>query len=465
MHTRSLAGVILASALVTLDGTATTIALAAIGQDLSIPVSRLQWISNAPLVVLAALLVPGGAIADRFGRVRVIRAGLLVFGASTAVAIVAPSYLVLVAARFLAGAGSALILPASLAMLRGGYSDASERTRVLGVWAAWTGVAAAAGPLLSGGLVDLVSWRAVFVPAVAAAAIAFLLLMRERNAGAAAETRREPVPVLATAALMVVFGTTAYLLTTFAGGDLEVRQAALPGALALPALFVLARAPSRHPLVPREVLRSQNCVPANAATFALYFGMFGVSFLLALYTQQALGYGALRSAFVLLPISIMLFLAEPFGRLATRVGTRRLVTVGTLVASAGLFWIGSAQLPVAFWSRMIVGTALFGLGLSIAVSPLTHAAVAALPEACGGAASGLNHAVVRAAGLLAIALLGSIAAPGASDAVSPDGFKRAMLICATVVAVGGVLGSLRLKDEEPGGLTADEDPAADRQAP
>ena len=216
--------------------------------------------------------------------------------------------------------------------------------------------------------------------------------------------------------------------------------------------LVLSR--GRHHLFPRELLRARNCLPANATTFALYFGLFGLSFLVVLYVQQVLHTSALWSAVVLLPMSASLLLAERFGTLATRIGTRPLVVTGAVAAAAGLAWIAASPHPVPFWSRMMVGTGLFGLGLSIAVSTLTHAAVAAVPVTCAGAASGLNHAVVRAAGLAAVALLGSVAAPGVSDAISAEGFRRAMLVCTAIVAVGGIVGTVPLRDQAPGGVQA-----------
>jgi hypothetical protein len=154
-------------------------------------------------------------------------------------------------------------------------------------------------------------------------------------------------------------------------------------------------------------------------------------------------------------MSVALLLAERFGRLATLVGSRTLVVCGAVSGSAGLAWIASSPHPVPFWSHLMVGTGLFGFGVSVAVSPLTHAAVAAVPATCAGAASGLNHAVVRAAGLVAVALLGSVAAPGVSDVVSADGFQRAMLVCTAIVAVGGVAGTSLLSEQAPGGITAD----------
>jgi MFS family permease len=452
MPPAQLTGFILASALITLNGTATTIALPAIGHDLATSVFRLQWISNAPLLSLAALLLPAGMVADRFGRVHVMRVGLMIFIAGAMAGVVAGSDAALIGATFVQGAGGALVLPAALAPLRDAYTDPAERARVFGTWAAWTGVASAIGPLVAGGLVDLLSWRAVFVPS-AIAAIAAILLVKTDVAGAA-PTRKHPVPLVATVAMMVMLGAAAYLLMALVGGDVDRGHVIAPAVLMGLAAVPLARDPQRHLLIPRELLRSRNCVPANASTFALYFGMFGLSFLVALYTQQALGYSALRAALVLLPISVMLFFAERFGRLTALVGTRALIVGGALSAAAGLAWMAGGPHPLPFWSRLIVGTGLFGLGISLAVSALTHAAVAAVPETCAGAASGLNHAVVRAAGLVAVALLGSLAAPGVSDAISAEGFSRAMTICAAVVGFGGVLGTVWLREGEPGGISS-----------
>ena len=452
MHRRQLAGLILASAVITLDGTATTIALPAIGRDLSASMSRLQWIANAPLLVLAAMLLPAGTLADRYGRVRILRVGLIGFVAASLACAMAPSDIAVIWARLAQGAGGALVLPAALAVLRGAYTDPGERARIFGVWAAWTGAASAAGPLVAGALVDLWSWRAVFIPTIAAGMIAAALL--EPDAPAASPTRSGPLPAVAALGLMVLLGGLAYLLMQGPDVGLRVSTFTPPAALALAGGVALARDRHRHVLFPRELVTSRNCLPANATTFALYFGMFGLSFLVVLYVQQVLDYSALWAAVVLLPISVMLLLAERFGRLTAMVGTRWLIIVGALAAAAGIGWMATSSHPVPFWSRLIVGTSLFGLGTSLAVSALTHAAVAAVPETCAGAASGLNHAVVRAAGLVAVALLGSIAAPGMSDAVSAEGVQRALMICAAVVALGGVAGSALLRDEEPGGLTS-----------
>jgi MFS family permease len=447
-----LAGLILASALITLDGTAATIALPAIGRDLNASMATLQWIANAPLLILAAMLLPGGTMADRYGRFRMMRVGLMSFVAASIGCAAAASDLQIIAARFVQGAGGALVLPASLAVLRGAYTDGPERARIFGVWAAWTGVAGAAGPLLAGALVDVWVWRAVFLPAAIAGVIALLLI--HQQAVAASATRSGPVPAKATIALTVLFGGVAYLLIHGAEPGLRVSRLTLSGGLALVAAVVLVRDRHRHVLLPRELIAARNCLTANAITFALYFGLFGLSFLVVLYVQQVLGYTASWAAMVLLPMSVMLFFAERFGRLTARLGTRALVVAGAIAAAGGLAWMGTGAHPLPFGTHIIPGTALFGLGLSLAVSALTHAAVAAVPDSCAGAASGLNHAVVRTAGLIAVALLGSISAPGLAEAISIEGFQRALLVCAAVVAAGGVVGVVLLRDDEPGGLAS-----------
>jgi MFS family permease len=450
MPRRQLSALILASALITLDGTATNIALPAIGRDLSASMSRLQWVANAPLLMLAAMLLPAGTVADRFGCSRSLQVGLLVFMTASVVCAIAWSDTVLIGAKLVQGVGGALVLPASLAALRTAYDDPVERTRIFGLWAAWTGAASAVSPLLAGLLVDLMVWRAVFAPSIAAALISVVLLKTESPGRGRMSSGR--IPGLATAALTVLLGAFAYLVMHASRSGLNDALLLVPAGLAIAAGVTLARDPQLPMVFPRDLVRARNCLHANAATFVLYFGLFGLTFLVVLYVQQVLHLSAVSAAGVVLPISVMLLLSERFGRLTAALGTRWLVLAGALLAAGGIAWIGGASQPVAFWSRLILGTTAFGLGISMAVPGLTHAAVAAVPKEHAGAASGLNHAVVRAAGLTAIALLGSLAAPGASDAVSAEGFQRAMQLCAVVVAAGGVAASARLRDSEAGGV-------------
>ena len=449
MRQRQLAGVIMASALITFDGTATTVALPALGRELSVSVSRLQWIANASLLALAAMLLPAGTLADRFGRIRTMRVGLIVFVATSCAAAAAPSDSAVIAAKFAQGAAGAFVLPAALAVLRETYADADERARMFGVWAAWTGAAGAVGPLMAGALIDVWSWRTVFLPSAVAGLTAVLLL---RSAGdSSTASRSTPIPVAATGALIVLVGAVAYSLMQ---SPASASQFAWPATFAITGGIVLARDPRRRVLFPRELLTARNCVAANVSTFALYFGMFGLSFIVVLYVQQLLHYSALWAAVTLLPISILLLFAERLARWTAVIGTRWMIVGGAVAAAAGIAWIGCRPHPVPFWSHLIAGTTLFGFGLSVAVSALTHAAVAGVPEACAGTASALNHAVVRASGLASVALLGALAGPGMADSVSAEGVQRALVMCAAVVGAGGVLGGAFLRDNQPGGLSA-----------
>lgn len=452
MPSRQLTALIVASALITFDGSATTIAFPAIGRELSASMARLQWIANAPLLGLSAVLLPAGTLGDRFGHVRVLRVGLMIFVIASAACTAASSDRALVVARLAQGVGGALVLPSVLALLRAGYDDTAERTRVFGVWAAWTGAAGAVGPLLAGVFVDVLSWRAIFVMSAAIGVAAAFLLTRDSTKRTAA--RCQTVPVGATVALMTLLAAAAYALIEGARTGWTDNGVMLAVAIALASGAVLVRNREIRVLLPLELLNARNCVAANTTDFALYFGMFGLTFLLALYAQQVLRYSALWSAVALLPISIMLLLAERFGRLTAMIGTKPLAMGGALTAGAALAWIGSAPHPIPFWSHMIAGTTAFGLGMSVSISALTHASVTAVPEDCAGAASALNHAVVRVAGLIAIAVLGSIATSGMSDIISAEGFRRAVLVCAAIVSAGGLVGSVRLRDHEAGGVAS-----------
>jgi MFS family permease len=385
----------LGSSLVTLDGTAVTLALPAIGRALDMRTSSLHWISDAPLLMLALLLLPAGGLADRYGHFRTMRAGLIVFAIGAAMAGLSASSFMVIAARAIQGIGAAFILPSAFAVIRAAIADPARQARKFGVLAAWTGGAAVAGPLLGGALADVVSWRAVFAVSATLAVFSFATLWSAREATARA---------------------------------------------------------TRGALLPAQLIRARNCLAANVATFGLYFGVFGLPFVIVIYLQQVLGYSALAASLAILPLSVMMFLAAPFAKLSPRFGSRSLISAGSIVAASGAVWMAASPSTLPFWSAIVIGTALFGLGVSIAVSPLTHAAIAAVGETCAGAASALNHAVVRAGGLAGIALLGALASGQSADSVSLEGFRSAMSTCGLIGAACGVGGAMFLKEEEDGVL-------------
>jgi MFS family permease len=200
------------------------------------------------------------------------------------------------------------------------------------------------------------------------------------------------------------------------------------------------------------LIRARNCIAANVSTFGLYFGVFGLPFAIVIYLQEVLEFSALNASLAILPLSIMMFFAAPFAKLSARWGSKRLVVVGSLLAAAGAGWMAASFASQPLWSAIVIGTALFGLGVAIAVSPLTQAAIAGVGESCAGAASALNHAVVRAAGLAGIALLGSIMGTTATGEPSLDAFRSAMSTCGIVGAAFGLGGAFLLKEEDAGVL-------------
>ncbi|HYB96601.1 MAG TPA: MFS transporter [Vicinamibacterales bacterium] len=452
MSRRELAALILSSALITFDGVGVTLALPAIGHDLGASVARLHWIANAPLLALAAMLLPAGRIGDRVGHLRLLRAGLTIFAASSAMCAAAWSDLTIIVARLGQGAGGALVLPAVLATMRSAFDEPLERMRIFGKWAAWTGVANAVGPLVAGTLVDRLSWRAVFAASIALGVAAMVLL--PRGARSRSTLRCDPISGIATGSFVLLIGALCYGVMLAARDGISDAALLYPVVIAVAAGLLFARDPSRHVLLPRQLLHARNSVAANATDFALYFGMFGLSFVLAMYVQQVLRYSASWAAVSLLPISLMLLLAERFSGLTSRLGTKALVIAGALIAASGIAWIATAPDPIPFWSNIIAGTTVFGLGMSLTISGLTNAAIAAVPASCSGAAAGLNHAVVRGTGLIAVATVGSIASPGGSELISAEGFRQAVLVCAAIVAAGSFAGA-QLRDGEAGGVIAE----------
>ena len=445
---------ILSSALVTFDGTAVTVALPAIGRDLDAPFSALQWTMNASLVALAALVMPAGVLGDTYGRRRMMRLGLLLFASASVGCALAPTATWLVGARLVQGSGAALIVPGAIAILRATYADERERARRFGAWAGWSGAAGAIGPLAGGALVDLFSWRAVFLLSVALAVPTTLLLRSVPES--CAEGEQQPMQLVPATLIVLLLAASSFVLIN--GPQAGWMSVPTAGALVVVTLAACAlwRQGRRCPVLPVEIAASRNCLAANAATFVLYFGMFGLAFLLVIYTQAVLEYSATWSGVAVLPSAVvMLLLSELFGRFAARLGTRALLISGPLTAAAGILWIGLGPQPLAFWTHIIPGTALFGLGVAMAVSPLTHAAVSSVPERTAGTASGVHHATVRAAGLTAVAVLGSFAASEPEAGVlSLDGFRRAMVVCGGFIAVAGVVAGTLIVNDEPGGLAS-----------
>ncbi len=442
---------VLSSGLVFLDATTVNVALPAIGADLDAELAGLQWTLNAYTLALAALMLLGGALADRFGRRRILLIGVSWFALASALCGLAPSVEVLALARGLQGIGGALLTPTSLAIIQASFST-GDRARAIGAWSALSGVGAALGPLVGGVLIDQLSWRWIFLINLPIAAFVALVAVRH-----VPESRDEAAVVgfdvagAALAALGLGALTWALIEGGEVGGSATVWTAAVVGVVAL-ATFVAVERRSRHPMLPPRLFASRQFSGANLVTLAVYAGLTGMMFLLVVHLQQVVGYSALAAGAALLPITgLMLALSARAGALASRIGPRRPMTLGPLVMATGLLLLVRVEAEASYVTTVLPAVVTLGLGLALTVAPLTATVLAAVEDRHSGVASGVNNAISRGAGLLAVALLPAVAGLSGDAYRDPvrfaAGFDTAMVAGAALVAAGGVLAWFTIRDE------------------
>lgn len=438
-----LAGTVLGSGAVFLEGSVVSVALPAIGRGFHLDIAGLQWIMNGYLLMLSALMLFGGALGDRTSRSRVFGFGLVGFAVGSGLCAVAPNPLFLVIARVLQGAAGALVVPNSLAILETTFAG-EDRGLAIGRWAAWSAVSTAGGPLLGGWLVDFASWRWVFLSIVPVALASAWIVLRhspEREKETKSGSLDYPGAILATLSLATI---VAALITAPARGfaDPLVLGGLIAGALLL-ALFIFAELRSTNPMLPLDAFRSREFVGANLNTLLVYGALNGLFFLLMLQLQIGLGWSAMIAGASLLPINLLLLvLSPPAGKMAERIGPRLPMAMGSLIAAGGMLLFSRVGSRSTYLRDVLPAVIVFGIGLGILVSPLTAAALRALGERRGGLASGVNNAVARLAGLLATAVIPMTAGIGGTTKVTaPDlarGFGRGMVIAALLCAAGGV---------------------------
>jgi EmrB/QacA subfamily drug resistance transporter len=445
-----LVATVLGSGLALVDGTAVNVALPSLGRDLGGGLATLQWTIDAYLLSLSAFMLIGGALGDRYGRRRVFVIGLVGFAGASVLCGLAPSATALVAARALQGVAAALLVPGSLAILRASFRE-EEQQEAIAAWAALSAITTAAGPLLGGWLVAVGSWRAIFLLNLPLAAGALALAHRCVPESRDPEAPARPDLAGAMAAVLALGGLVFALIEAPAHGasDPRVWASALLGAAACGA-FLAVEARSEHPMLPLGLFRSRELAGANATTLAVYFGLGGALFLLMLELQAAAGYGPLAAGASFMPATALMFLlSPPVGRLSERIGRRLPMTVGPLLAAAGLLLLARVGPGARYPTTVLPGVLVFGLGLAVTVAPLTAAALAAVDARHAGLASGVNNAVARVAGLLAVAVLpvaSGLPAQALSDpAALSAGFPRAMAIAAAACALGAVIAQLTIE--------------------
>jgi len=434
-----------------LDSTAVNVALPIMGDELGAGFSDLQWIVNGYLLSLGALVLFGGALGDRYGRRRVFVIGVIAFAAASALCGAAPGTATLIAARIVQGIAAALLIPSSLSMLQGGFNPA-DRGRAIGLWSGFSGLSTLIGPLLGGWLVDAVSWRLVFLINPVFALITVLVAVRHVPESRNEQAGNAKLDLNGAALIVIGLAGAVFALTEGPGRGwlaTPVVSAAAAGLAAMLAFIAWERR-TAAPMLPLAIFRSQQFTGVNGATTVVYFVLSGAFFLLTLQLQRVLGYSALAAGAAMAPITILLLLlSPPAGRIAGRIGPRLPMTFGPVVGGLGLALLARAQPGTTYITGPLPGILVFGIGLGITVAPLTSAALAALPDHLAGLASGVNNAVTRIAGLLAVPLLPLVAGLSGIERVTPDtfaaGFGRAMWISAGLMMIGGLIAWLTVR--------------------
>jgi EmrB/QacA subfamily drug resistance transporter len=442
---------VLGSGIAMLDSTVVGIALPSIGRAFHGGVDTLQWVVTGYALTLAAFLLLGGSLGDRYGRKRIFTIGVVWFAAASALCGIAPTAGLLIAARVVQGIGGALLAPASLAILQASFRPA-DRAKAIGAWSGLSGVAAAAGPLIGGYLIAVGSWRWVFYINLPLS-IAVLVITARHVPESRDPTTSGRVDMVG-AALGVVFlaGLTYGLIEAPTRGwsSPAVVACFVVAVLAAPA-FLIVEHRRAHPMLPLGLFRSRQFSGANGVTFAVYAALGGALFLLPVELQIVKGYSPLESGIALFPLTlVMLTLSARSGAFSARIGPRLQMTVGPLVVGAGLALLTLATNPGSYWTQVFPAVLLFALGLAITVAPLTATAMGAAPPEHSGVASAVNNVVARAASLLAVALLpllaGLTGAAALHRATLATGFRTAMLISGLVSAAGGLLAALTIRN-------------------
>jgi EmrB/QacA subfamily drug resistance transporter len=487
----ALVAAIMGSFVAGLDATAVNVALPAIREDLGGGLAGQQWVSNAYLLTLGSLILVGGSLGDVFGERRVFAIGVAGFGLVSIVCAAAPTIELLVAGRALQGAFGALLTPSALAVIIAAFAP-SERGAAIGSWTAWSAIATVIGPLAGGYLVDAVSWRLIFainVPFVTLTLVLIFIAVPARERGMA-HARVDWLGAVLTF-LGLAGPVLALIRQPVVGWSSPGVWGPGLGGLVLLGLFIVHERRTPEPMLPLGLFKRRNFTVGNIQTFVMYAGLGVTFFFLVLFLQEVAGYGALDAGLALMPATLVMFaLSKQFGRLADSIGPRLFMGLGPLTAALGLALMLRLDADVDYATDLLPALLIFSIGLSATVAPLTATVLSDADEHNAGIASGVNNAIARIAGLLAVAAIGAVvsaqfgsalesridgrplppaakaavqqarsqtlarvdparAGPDVADAVqdaSVHAFRVGMGIAAVLVALGGVLGIVGIRD-------------------
>lgn len=433
------AAMVLGSGIVFLDGSIVSLALPAVDRELDAGVAGLQWVVNGYTLMLAGLILVGGSLGDSWGRRRVFVVGTMLFATASVLCALAWSADVLVLARALQGIGGALLTPGSLAIITASIHP-DDRGKAIGLWSGLSGVTTAIGPLLGGWLVDAVGWRSVFwvnVPlAVAVVAITLRHVPESRGGASRLDLGGAALTIVSLSALTFGFVDQNWWLVGV-------------GVIVL-MVFVWHQVRAPAPLVPMTLFADRVFAAANLSTFAIYAALSGSMFLLVLHLQYVAGYTPLQAGMATLPVTIlMLLFSATAGEIGSRIGPRPPMTVGPLVAACGLLLYLRIGRDADLLTEVLPGTVVFGIGLTTLVAPLTTAVLASAPPDQTGIASGINNAVSRTAGLLAVAAIPPLVGIAGPDFARPEvfapGFRAGIVVCAGLLVAGAMVSAVLVR--------------------
>lgn len=426
---------IMASVVGALDGFIVNVALPTISRTLGGGLAVQQWTVDAYLLTLGALILIAGSLSDLFGRKRILRTGLIWFGATSLLCAIAPNGTFLVIARALQGASGALLVPSSLALIISAFSGPAQG-KAIGTWTAWFSIAALAGPILGGLILAVSSWRWIFAVNVIPIAVTLWLMSRLEQP----EGKKQDVTVDMVGAILCALGlgTPVFALIEqplYGWGSLRIWPSLVAGVLLL-AGFIAYEARTAAPMLPLSLFRSRNFSAGNIATLAIYAGLSVSAFLITVTLQQVGGYTAFEASLAMLPVTAVMFvLSKRWGALAGKLGPRLFMTAGPIVAALGFLLMLRVHAHINYWTALLPGVLIFAFGLSMTVAPLTSAVLGGVESKYAGVASAVNNAVARIAGLLAIAFVGVITGPH----LDINGFHRTLIAIATAMVAGGLI--------------------------